>query len=57
MCIICLDFEKGRMTSQEARRALGEMVKKLDAKHVTEVEKTLREADDAATLAAQAAKP
>ena len=47
MCIICVDFEKGRMTSKEARRALGEMVVKLDPKHAQEVERTLRDADAA----------
>ena len=47
MCIICVDFDKGRMTTAEARRALGEMVVKLDPKHVAEVERTLRDADAA----------
>jgi hypothetical protein len=48
MCIICVDFEKGRMTSNEARRALGEMVVKVGSKHAQELERTLREADEAA---------
>jgi hypothetical protein len=48
VCIICLEFEKGRMTAKEARRALGEMVAKVGAKHAEEVERTLREADEAA---------
>jgi hypothetical protein len=51
MCIICVDFDKGRMTSAEARRALGEMVVKLDPQHVAEVERTLRDADTAASSA------
>ena len=46
MCIICLDFEKGRMTSKEARRALSEMVTKLDAKHVRDLERSLSEAEE-----------
>jgi hypothetical protein len=46
MCIICLDFENARMTSREARRALREMVEKLDAEHVREVEKKLDDADE-----------
>jgi hypothetical protein len=54
VCIICLDFEKGRMTAKEARRALGEMVPKVGAKHAEEIERTLREAEEAA---ARAAKP
>ena len=51
MCIICLDFEKGRMTSAEARRALGEMVVKLGPQHVAEVERTLADADAAGAAA------
>lgn len=51
MCIICVDFEKGRMTSNEARRALGEMVVKLNPQHVAEVERTLRDADALANAA------
>lgn len=54
VCIICLDFEKGRMTAKEARRALGEMVPKVGAKHAEELERTLREAEEAA---ARVAKP
>jgi hypothetical protein len=46
-----LDFEKGRMTAKEARRALGEMVAKVGARHAEEVERTLREADEAAGAA------
>jgi hypothetical protein len=32
VCIICVEFEKGRMTAKEARRALGEMVPKVGAR-------------------------
>jgi hypothetical protein len=52
MCIICLEFEKGRMSIKEARRALGEMVPKIGDRHGEEVERTLREAE-----AKAAAKP
>ena len=45
MCIICVDFDKGRMTTAEARRALGEMVVKLDPEHVAQIERTLHDAD------------
>jgi polyhydroxyalkanoate synthesis regulator phasin len=48
MCIICVEFEKGRMTAKEARRALGEMVLKVGAKHGEEVERALREAEQKA---------
>ena len=33
------------MTAKEARRALGEMVPKVGARHAEEVERTLREAE------------
>jgi hypothetical protein len=46
MCLICIEFDRQRMTSGEARRALGEMRVKLDPAHVKEVEKKLDEADD-----------
>ena len=45
VCIICLEFEKGRMTAKEARRALGEMVPTVGARHAEEVERALREAE------------
>jgi len=34
------------MTAKEARRALGEMVPKVGAKHAEEVERALREAEE-----------
>ncbi len=36
------------MTTQEARRALGEMVPKIGPEHAEEVERALREADEKA---------
>ena len=45
MCLICVDFQREAMTAFEARRALGEMKESLDAEHVREVEKMLREAE------------
>jgi hypothetical protein len=48
MCIICIDFDRRRLTSQEARRALGEMAEKLGEAHVQEIEQKLDEADAAA---------
>jgi len=50
MCLICIEFDKAAMSTKEARRALGEMRAKLDAKHIQEVEAKL----DAAEKAAQA---
>jgi len=44
------------MTAKEARRALGEMVAKVGTQHAEEVERTLRQAEEAAA-AAGASKP
>lgn len=45
MCLICIEFEKQRMTTTEARRALGEMIGDLDADHVSDIEEMLADAD------------
>lgn len=45
MCIICIDFERGALRPQEARRALREMRGGLDAAHVKEVEQKLADAE------------
>ena len=45
MCMICVDFERERMTLNDARRALGEMREGLDPKHAEEVEEMLVEAE------------
>lgn len=37
MCLICIEFDKGRMTLREARRALPEMSAKLSPEHAAEV--------------------
>lgn len=46
MCLICVEFQKQRMTIFEARRALGEMVEGLEPEHVDEVEDMLEEAEE-----------
>jgi hypothetical protein len=45
MCINCIDFDRGALKLQEARRALGEMRAGLDAAHAEEVEHKLAEAE------------
>lgn len=47
MCLICIEFQKEKMTIFEARRALTEMVRSdhLDDEHVKEVEQMLDEAE------------
>lgn len=47
MCLICVEFQKERMTIFEARRAFGEMVEGLDDKHATEVEQMISKAEQA----------
>ena len=42
MCIICVEFEKEKLTIDEARRNLGEMAESL-GEHADEVEAMLRE--------------
>lgn len=37
MCIICIDFEKGKLSPFEAFRNLGEMSEKIGEKHTEEV--------------------
>ncbi len=46
MCLICVEFQKQRMTPGEARRALGEMIGDLDTDHVEQVEEMIAEAED-----------
>ena len=45
MCLICVDLAKQKLTTAEARRALGEMREKLDKEHLAEVEAKLAEAE------------
>ena len=47
MCLICIELAKHAMTAQDARRALGEMRTKLDAKHLAEGEVKVAEAERA----------
>ncbi len=44
MCLICVEFDKQRMTIRDAQRALREMVETLEDEHVAEVRAKLREA-------------
>lgn len=48
MCLICVEFQKQRMTVAEARRALGEMAVGLGPEHAQAVQKLLREAEEQA---------
>lgn len=45
MCMICVEFQKERMTINEARRALGEMVETFEDDHAEEVEEMIAEAE------------
>lgn len=56
MCIICVDFERGALRLNEARRALREMSETLPPEHVREVERKLA-TPPAAAPAKPASKP
>ncbi len=43
MCLICVELEKSKMTSREARQALREMRDGMESDHVREVEAKLDE--------------
>lgn len=45
MCLICVEFQKQRMTIGEARRAMREMSSTMPQEHVVEVNEMLREAE------------
>jgi hypothetical protein len=45
MCLICVELAKGKLTTREARRALGEMAGGLERAHVAEVKQKLEEAE------------
>lgn len=46
MCLICVDFQKGRMNLRDARRAVGEMREKIGDEHTREVVAMLDKAAD-----------
>lgn len=48
MCLICVEFQRERMTVFEARRAFGEMVEGMEREHALEVEEMLAEAEEEA---------
>jgi hypothetical protein len=57
MCLICIDFARGALKLQEARRALGEMRVGLPPEHAREVEVALDEAEREAREAAAQQTP
>jgi hypothetical protein len=46
MCLICVDFQRQRLTLPEARRALMEMAQTLDPGHQDEVREMLDRAEE-----------
>ena len=42
MCLICIDFNKGRLAPWEARRNLGEIAFYISPEHVKKVEEMLQ---------------
>jgi hypothetical protein len=57
MCIICIDFDRQRLTTREARRALGEMTDTIGERHAREIEQKLAEAEAAEAMAASPPDP
>lgn len=53
MCLICVDLQRQRMTTFEARRALGEMVEGMEPEHIREVQARIKAAEEAERLAQQ----
>ncbi len=45
MCMICVDFQRERMTILDARRAYSEMVETMEPEHAREVREMLDEAE------------
>ena len=45
MCLICVDFQRQKMTLTDAKRAYREMSSSLDHQHAREIEVMLRDAD------------
>ncbi len=43
MCLICVDFQREKMSPLEARRALGEMREKIGPQHAREVEQMVED--------------
>lgn len=43
MCLICVEYEKQKMTIREAWQAYGEMAKAMDPQHAKEVKTMLEE--------------
>ena len=49
MCLICIDLDRERLTSKEARRNLGETYTSMDKDHVIEVLRKIWEQEDKET--------
>ena len=43
MCILCVEFEKGKLTLQETLRNLNEMLSTLEEEHINEIVKMLED--------------
>ena len=46
MCLICVELQKNKLTSHEARRNLGELFEDMDKEHVKEVLKLIWNKED-----------
>lgn len=50
MCIICIDIEKNKLTSLEARRNMGEMANEISEEHKMELLKKVWAKEEAEAL-------
>jgi hypothetical protein len=46
MCIVCIEFQKGKLTTFEAKRNLTEMYIDVGVEHVVEALKIIEEVED-----------
>lgn len=57
MCMICVEYQKQKMTLREAWRAYGEMVEGMDPNHAKDVKKMLEEEEQKQKPSTKTKKP
>ncbi len=57
MCMICVDFQRERMSLFEAKRAFGEMIEGMEPEHAREVREMLNNASAAQRTASKSTSP
>ena len=46
MCLVCIEFQKGKLSAFEAKRNLGEMYVDVGADHILEALKIIEDVED-----------